>query len=424
MKRLVPTITLTLLLVCSAAALAQEASPLSDRGVGTFSTFAGARSAGMGNAGLALIGNGFLNRLNPATWIGLENVQVTPTFDFAGVTSKDNSLNSSSYAFDGNFDGGIFAVPIDRSLGISMAGGFTPLSTYQYKISAAGSVPGEQGSAYSIDRNGSGGLGEAFFGASISPVAGVAIGAQFQYAFGRTQSVNSVNFDSTSFHSSYTDNSMYLRGPGGTIGLIFGDFDKLTGLNFLKGVTLAGYYRYAYNLSGTDEANSVYPDGLDTTFSGKASGYIPPAYGIGIAKVFTNGLSAVLDIRMQQLSRYHDSFTPSGTLRNELFVGGGVEYLQGRSIGSLFAKRVLRAGFYYNRTQFVVPTKSGQEKQVSELFATAGIELPLSYTATVDVGLQYGFRGLASDLLLHERIFRLYVSFTLGEAWFIRPRVQ
>lgn len=422
MKKIVSITVISLFAACSV--MAQEASPLSDRGVGTFTSFAGSRSAGMGNAGLALIGNGYLNRLNPATWIGLENVQITPSFDFAGVTSEDNSLSSSSYASNSDFAGGIFAIPIDKGLGISMAGGFTPLSTYKYKINSLSSVPELQGSYYSVNKNGSGGLGEAFFGASVSPVVGVGIGATFQYAFGRTETVTSVNFDSTGFNSSYTDHSMYLRGPGGTVGLVLGDLDKLTGISLLKGVMLAGYYRYAYKLTGSDEINSVYPDGLDTTFSSGASGYIPPEFGIGIAKVFGNGLSAVLDVRTQQLSKYHDSFTSRGTLRNTLFIGGGVEYLQGRSIRSLFAKRVLRVGFYYNKTQFVVPTKSGQEKQVNELFGTAGIELPLSYTATLDVGLQYGFRGLASDLLLHERVLRLYVSFTMGEAWFLRPQVQ
>lgn len=422
MKRIVSITVISLFAACSV--MAQEASPLSDRGVGTFTSFAGTRSAGMGNSGLALIGNGYLNRLNPATWIGLQNVQITPSLDFTGVTSEDNSLNSSSYAFNGDFAGGIFAIPIDRRLGISMAGGFTPLSTYDYKINSIGSVPELQGSSFSVNKNGSGGLGEAFFGASISPVAGVGIGASFQYAFGRTQSVNSINFDSTGFQSTYIDNSMYLRGSGGTVGIILGDLDNLTGVSFLKGITLAGFYRFQYKLAGNDEINSVYADGLDTTFTSNASGYIPPEYGIGIAKVFSNGLAAVLDVRAQQLSKYYDSFTQKGTLRNTLFIGGGVEFLQGRSIRSLFAKRVLQAGFYYNRTQFVVPTKSGQGKQVNELFATAGIELPLSYTATVDVGLQYGFRGLASDLLLHERIFRLYVSFTMGEAWFLRPQVQ
>ncbi len=413
-----------LLLILSATALAQDASPLSDRGAGAFSSFAGTRSAGMGNAGLALIGDGYLNRLNPATWIGLQNVQMTATYDFAGVTSVDKSLNSTSYGANGNFGGGIFAIPLDESLGLSVAGGFTPMTSYSYGINSTDSVAGVSGSSYVFDRKGSGGLGEAFLGGSFSPITGIGIGASFQYAFGRMQSISNVTFDSTSFQSAYTDNSLYLRGASGTVGLVLGGFDKWIHLSFLKGLTIAGYYRYPFNLSGANQINSIYPDGLDTTFSQNASGYIPAEYGIGIAKVFDNGLAAMLDVRTERLSQYYDSFTPAGTLKNVLFIGGGVEYLQGRSIRSLFAKRVLRAGLYYSKTQFVVPTTSGQPAQVDELFATAGIELPLSYTATLDVGVQYGFRGLESDLLFHERVFRLYVSFTMGEAWFIRPRLD
>jgi hypothetical protein len=95
--------------------------------------------------------------------------------------------------------------------------------------------------------------------------------------------------------------------------------------------------------------------------------------------------------------------------------------LQGKDIGSLFERRILRAGFYYEKTQFVLPTKSGQNEQVDELFLTAGIELPLSLSSTVNFSAQYGQRGLSSDFLLRERIFRLYVSITMGEGWFVRP---
>ncbi len=415
-------ITIAALLIAAGSIMAQDASPLSDKGVGAFTTFAGSRSAGMGNAGLALIGNGYMNRLNPATWIGLENVQLTATYDFAGVSSEDNASNSSSYSANGNFGGGIFALPVDRSLGISLAGGFTPISSYKYQINSTDTVTGLSGSNFALDRTGSGGLGEAFFGASVSPITGIGIGATFQYAFGRTESVSSITFDNSGYQTAYTDNSMYLRGSSGTLGIVLGSFDRIAGLSFLKGFTFAGYYKYPFNLTGTSEINSIYSDGFDTTFVQPSKGYIPPEYGIGISKIFDNGLGAVLDVRAQQLSKYSDSFTPAGSLKDALFIGGGVEYLQGREIGSLFAKRVLRAGVYYNKTQFSVPTKSGQEKQVDELFATAGIEMPLSYTATIDIAAQYGFRGLSSDLLLHERIFRFYVSVTLGEAWFLRPR--
>ncbi|MCL5268838.1 MAG: hypothetical protein M1469_12180 [Bacteroidetes bacterium] len=197
--------------------------------------------------------------------------------------------------------------------------------------------------------------------------------------------------------------------------------DDLVKVDFLHGFDIAGYYKLPYQLNGNDQLSNVYSDGLDTAFTSLASGYIPPEYGIGISKSFSEDLSAVLDVRTQQLSRYYDSFTAPGTFKDVLFVGGGVQYLRGRAIGALYDKQILRAGFYYEKTQFVLPTKSGQNKQVDEFFLTAGIELPMSYSSTVNISAQYGLRGLSNDFPLQERIFRIYVSVTLGEVWFIRP---
>ncbi len=409
------------LLQCLVATLfAQDGSPLSAQGPGAFTSFAGDRSAGMGNAGLALIENGYLNRLNPATWSGLENVQATGTYGFSGVTSQDNTTNLSSYYANGTFGGGLIAVPIARSLGISMAAGFAPMSSYQYKINATydstANVP-----QYSYQKSGSGGLGEGLFGLSFSPINEISIGGMFRYAFGRMQSIGNVTFSNTAYQGSFSDNSVYLRGPAGSFGVIIGDLDKITTLKFLSGLDIGAYYRSSYNLAGSYELNNIYSDGLDTIFSQPANGYIPSEIGVGISKRFNNHFVAVLDVRSQQLSKYRDTFTHQGSFDNTLFVGGGIELLQGRDIGYLFDRRIIRAGLYYEKTQFSLPTKTGSTQQVDELFGTAGIELPVSRSATVDIAAQYGFRGLSSDLLLHERVFRLYVSFTFGEVWFIRP---
>ncbi len=397
---------------------AQDGSPLSSEGTGAFTSYAGDRSAGMGNAGLALIENGYINRLNPATWSGLENVQFSGTYDFYGTTSQDN-LGSSYYA-NGTFGGGMFAVPIVRSLGISMALGFTPMTSYQYKtnatIDSTINIP-----EASYEKIGDGGLGQGFAGLSFSPVSGISVGGMFTYAFGRMQSVGEVKFTNTSYQSSYSDNSVYLRAPGGSFGIVLHDLDKLTTLKFLNGLDIGAYYKTSYNLYGSYELNNVYSDAFDTVFAQSAAGYIPAEFGLGVSERFSNHLVGVLDLRSQRLSTYWDTFTPQGTLRNTLFVGGGVEFLEGRELGSLFDKRIIRVGAYYEKTQYALPTTSGGQQQVDELFGTAGIELPISYDATVDISAQYGFRGLASDLLLHERIFRIYVSFTFGEVWFLKP---
>ncbi len=416
-------ILLYLFVFCVAGVHAQDGTPLSANGVGAFSSFASSWSAGMGNSGIALIRNGFLSQLNPATWTGLQNVQFSASYNFSGVTSKDNTSNLTSYYANGNFGGGIFALPIDRDLGITLAGGFAPLTSYNFTISSpvdsnsTSDVP-----SYTYKSSGSGGLGEGFVGMSISPFPHVNLGGMFEYAFGRIENTSTIDFANSSYTNSYSDYSSYMRGASGTFGIILDSLDKFMKPDFLKGISIGGYYKFAYNLTGTSVLENLYEDTLYSPYSQSAIGYIPPQFGIGISKSFNDYLTGMLEIRTQSFSKYYDTYTPRGSLKDALFIGGGVELLQGKDFNSLFDKRILRAGFYYQKTQFMVATKSGQSKQMDELFLTAGIEVPMSFSSTASISAQYGLRGLSSDFLLREQIFRLYFSITMGEGWFVRAQ--
>ncbi|HUI31750.1 MAG TPA: hypothetical protein VLX91_16195 [Candidatus Acidoferrales bacterium] len=413
---------LLVLLFCTSNVCAQDGTPLAAKGIGAFTSFGSSWSAGMGNSGIALTGNGFLSCYNPATWSGLQNVQFTVSYDFSGLTSRDDSTSLSSYYANGNFGGGIFALPIDANLGMTVAAGFTPLTSYNFSINSSfdsnyvPTVP-----SYAYKSSGSGGLGEGFVGMSFSPFHDVNLGGMFQYAFGRIENTTTVDFNNSSYTNTYSDYSSYMQGSSGTIGIVLDSLDKLVQTDFLKGVSLGGFYKFAYNLRGTSVLENLYEDTLYSPFSQGARGYIPPEFGIGISKSFSNRVRAMLDIRTQSFSKYYDTYTPAGSLKDALFIGGGVEILQGREFSSLFDKRILRAGLYYQKTQFVVRTKSGQDKQMDEFFLTAGVEVPLSFSSTASISAQYGLRGLSSDFLLREQIFRLYFSITMGEGWFARP---
>lgn len=418
-----PRVLFCVLISFATSGFAQDGTPLAAKGVGEFTGFAGSWSAGMGNSGIALIRSGFLNPINPATWPGLENVQFTASYDYSGVNSKDNSINTSSYYSSGEFGGGIFAMPMDRDLGLTMAGGFTPLTSYNFTI-AYPPVDSTLGiPSYTYKSSGSGGLGEGFVGMSLSPLNGLNIGGMFQYAFGRIENLRNVDFNNSSYTNTYSDYSSYLRGPGGTVGIVLDSINKITSLDFLAGFSLGGYYKFPYNLTGNSILENLYEDTLYSPFSQNAIAYIPPEYGFGVSKSFGNYVNGVLDIKFQPFSKYYDSYTPAGSLKDALFIGGGVEIRQGRGFGSLYDARIWRAGIYYQKTQFVVQTKSGQNKQLDELFLTAGIEVPLSISAAASLSAQYGLRGLSTDFLLREQIFRLYFSITMGdEGWFFQPR--
>jgi len=399
---------------------AQDGTPLSAKGVGEFSSFGSSWSTGMGNSGIALIRNGFLSGINPATWSGLDNVQFTALYSFSGVSSKDNTIGQSSYYVNGNFGGGIFALPIDKNLGFTLAGGFTPLTSYNFTITSpfdsTSDIP-----SYVYKSSGTGGLGEGFVGASFSPFHFISLGGMFQYAFGRIENIRTISFNSSSYTNTYSDYSAYLQAAGGTFGIVLDSLDKIGGYDFLKGFSIGGYYKLPYNLNGTFVLENLYADTLYSPFSQDGNGYIPHEYGVGVSESFNDHVTGMLDVRFQPFSKYHDTYTPAGSLKDALFVGGGIEIRQGKGFGSIYDKRILRVGVYYQKTQFADSTKTGQWKQLDELFLTAGIEIPMSYSSTASLSAQYGLRGLSTDFLLREQIFRLYFSITLGEGWFIRP---
>ncbi len=410
-------IAFVLLLFTSSFGFAQDSTPLAAKGVGSFDDFGSFWSAGMGNSGIALARNGFLSNLNPATWAGLQNVQFSAAYLFSGVSSQDKESSLSSYAANGSFGGGIFAMPLDRNSGLTIAGGFEPLSSYAFTISA----PLDSSfSSATYKSTGAGGLGEGFVGMSLAPLSWISLGGAFQYAFGRIENVTTVDFSNSSYTSTYSDYSSYLRAPSGTIGALLSNLDKLTGSELLKGLSIGGFYKFAYNLSGSSILENLYEDSLYSPYSENSAGYIPPQYGIGLSEKLSEQVTGLLEFRAQPLSRYHDTYTVVGSLRDVLLFGGGVEIYRGRGFNSLYDSRIIRAGFYYEKTQFEVPTKSGENEQLDELFLTGGIELPISYSATASLSLQYGLRGLSSDLVFKEQIFRLFFSISMGEGWFAR----
>ncbi|MGC8596017.1 MAG: hypothetical protein ACP5US_11035 [Candidatus Kryptoniota bacterium] len=400
---------------------AGDGSPLSGRGIGGFTSFASSRAVGMGNAGLALLGGNNLNIVNPASWTGLGYVTFNANYIFSGDWSDDKSVGSSSYLTNGNFGGASLGLPLQKDIGLVFAAGFTPFSNHDYQtmgsVAATNDMP-----AWTLHLTGSGGLGEGFVGFSLKPFKWLDVGTAFRYAFGRVQTTRQITFNNSSYYNTYSDRSVYLRGPSATFGMIIENAGDIFNSTATRDINIGGYVRLATNLHGNYHLKNSYIDHLDTTLVDEAiTGYVPPEFGIGVTKVFREGLTGVLDVRVQKLSKYYDSFTPQGTFGDKVFVGAGLELFQGYRSLSPFDKRAYRVGAYYEKSQFLVMSNGGVMKQADEIFLTGGVELPISYAATVNFSLQYGLRGLGSDLLLKEKVLRFYLSITGGETWFFRP---
>jgi hypothetical protein len=129
-------------------------------GVGDLVRYGGGRLSGMGGAGIALSGDGFLNLLNPATIGRIKYTRFEGGFEFTNYSSTD-ALGSGRFA-RGNFKGAAFGIPIDKEYEIAVLFEASPYSNVNYATQSQDSVVRQ-------DFYGTGGLSLLSLGASVSP---------------------------------------------------------------------------------------------------------------------------------------------------------------------------------------------------------------------------------------------------------------
>jgi hypothetical protein len=89
-------------------------------------------------------------------------------------------------------------------------------------------------------------------------------------------------------------------------------------------------------------------------------------------------------------------------------------------MGDDFFKRLsYRFGGYYRMTNLKMNGKS-----IDEMFASAGISLPMSIETRVHLGLEYGIRGTTSASLIKDSMLRFTVSVSASELMFIQPPIE
>ncbi len=94
----------------------------------------------------------------------------------------------------------------------------------------------------------------------------------------------------------------------------------------------------------------------------------------------------------------------------------GFEYTPERKLGATFWEQIIwRAGLSYEQTQYLLKMTGINQYSVS-----GGFSLPLTTANTLDLGSQYAMRGSTDPGLYKENIIKLYLTFSLGDIWFIR----
>lgn len=390
---------LFILVTCGAGHVAVAGGSVYSRfGVGDLLYYGSGRSAAMGGTGIALLGDGFINRLNPAGLARISRTRISTGFEFANFSSSDNA-SSGNYR-RGTFNGVAFGIPIDQERGIGMILESTPFSTVHYAVETTGEI-------FKQTFYGTGGLSLLGLGASYTPFSPLTIGAKFNYLYGRIRQTDKFDFFDPGFSDGELDRSDFYSGFNATFGAIYHGFGETP---LTLGLVLSTPTTFSVERERLRSSNQI----LDTTSTGTGSVDLPLAVGVGFSYLFSNRYHLTADLYHQSWEGANFFGASPVELKNATRVGIGFESLPEREIEAYFKRVAYRAGIYYNSTYYRI-----NGTPINEYFITVGMGLPIGPDARINVGLHAGIRGATTGNLQRDTILRLTLSLSASEAWFL-----
>ena len=375
-------------------------------GVGDLIRYGGSRLDAMGGAGIALIGDGFLNRLNPAGIAKIQYTRFSGSFEYTNYSSTD-AFGEGRYA-RGSFKGLGLGIPIDREYGIAMLFEASPYSNVNYATQSKDSL-------LTQDFYGTGGLSLLSFGGSVSPFKELSLGAKLNYIHGRIRQAGNFTFSDPTFTNSEIQRSDFYSGFNFTFGGIYEGLGNLLNVPALSPLAIGFVLSTPTTLDVNRESVLTTSESTDTTAAGLGNVDVPLSFGVGLSYLIGNKYYVTGDVYYQPWSKatFFGSTLPQ--MRNTTRIGIGFEALPGRETEAFLKRVIYRAGFYYNATSYIF-----NGTPINEVFVTGGVGIPIGPDARLNVGLQLGTRGTTSNNLQRDTVFRLSLSLSASEVWFLR----
>lgn len=387
-------------------------SPYSMYGLGELRSQQNAVSTALGGAGMALSSSSFLNVTNPASYHGIDSLNVLFDSGVEGKYSKfrsqgtTNSLNTANFSYFG----------LGWRFSSKFAGGFglNPFSSSGYEINSTASIDGIVGSEYPLNIIGTGDISRAYGGISYSVTKSLAIGAKASFLFGSLKQTQYHNLSVIGSSSIYNETTDYFH----NFYFEFGAQYELKVKNY--NVSLGAIYNPGQRLV-TKRRNTTYNSNntiLDSKEDTRNDFRIPEEFGLGVAVNNGKGWLYVLDAGIQKWSDYNYDIK-SVELKNNPYIRTGLEYTPSTNFMASYFKRVnYRVGFQYDKSYL-----SLKGNQLDEYSVSFGLGLPIkNQSSRIDCSMEIGSKGTTSSRLIQENFVRLRLGFSLRDLWFVQRK--
>lgn len=402
---------------CALIAQAQNStsSPYSGFGIGELEMASGGRNTAMGQTGIALRSDLFLNTTNPAS---LTTIEPQSFLYDMGINMKFTNMENSTKSVnvvDGNLSWLQIGFPISKKF----FGGFSlnPKSSVGYNIFTEKSIDGTSITFPAI-YEGTGGLSEAAGLLAFKLNNHISLGAKAGYIWGNvTQTLDqSVALSTTTYGISQVDKIWY-SGAYFNLGtqisipvsskstLIFGAVAGLSShLNSETTTSITKTYSSSSEVMTSDSKTSN-------------SMKLPIDLGTGISFMYGPKWVATFDYKRSDWENASLNIS-SRTLGTNNSYRGGLEFAP-KNDSKIFRQATrYRLGYRYETGYLKM-----YDHQIHEQALSFGVGLPIRKDRSyANFSLDLGMRGTKAAYLVQEKFIKLNCSFNLSDKWFVKRK--
>lgn len=371
--------------------------------LGQFNYYNQATLLGRGGTGLSILDPNSINTLNPASMVVIPVTKFEAEFMHESTDIESQDVDGLSHYT--NFNGVRFVVPIivDK---LVVGLGMRPL-TYNF-LNASETAELSTGNKYTREVENKGGLNQISFSIASGFKQRYYAGVNANFNFGKTEEIWRVIFVSDLFKN--TDDRIVTKMWGGSVNVSFiaEIFDNLTfGAMYASEMPINVNNKIEYTIGETTE-----------TISSKIS--IPSMLGAGTSYTLKKRMRFSVDYLYHPISKLTIDGGEIANLDDNHIISLGCEVLPlSGYLDSFYKKMNYRIGFSYATLGYY----DDEGNNVSEYMMTVGFGLPYyGGFGRLDCGLAYGKRGNLQNNTFEETIYKVTLSVSGGEKWFVRPK--